>query len=743
MEFKLRHFSNKIITILIILATIFSNFDLIANRSDVLNKLPDNMTTEERIEHLRKEIKFYDTKDPKKVIRLSNDLLKISYSTQNSDLEYESLNYIAMAYVDLKETEVSNSYLFKALDLLKESEPDSIKSKLYNNIGSNYFFQDKFDSSAYYYEKALDINKRINNISEISILINNLAHLYNKLEQYEKAFEHNFYLLDIYEKQEDAEKTTDILIRIANSYIEISRFDDAVIFAEKAVNLVRLSNDTKKLARVLTTLGNVYLEKKEFKTAMTHYSEALSYVKDIKSSKGKAVLLNNIGLIQKQFGNYKEAFQKIEESIEIRKEIGAEDDLFHPYTSLAELSMKQGKFYDAIKFLHSAMAISVKNNERKEINDTYYLLYTSYKNLDKYDSALKYYESYTMLKDSLVDSELSSVVENLKIKYETEKKESENNLLRNQNTTQKIYFTVILGLIFAFLILLYAKYRSKQETNRKLNEKNEQIKKQHDELQQMYSQLQLSEEQLREANATKDKFFSIIAHDLKNPIHAITLSSDLLINKFKYMDAEQLVEVVQNINKSGNHLSVLLTNLLEWSRAKTYSIDFQPEIIDLRNASRDTMGLLEMNAKKKDISLVNNITDSTFIYADPNMIDTILRNLVSNAIKFTPQNGFVSISANVENESVVIKVKDNGIGMSSEDQHKLFRLDVHHTTKGTYNEKGTGLGLLLCKEFVEKHEGTIEVKSEIGEGSTFIIRIPLNKTNLPLNKSITIAKTSK
>lgn len=717
-------------TIILIICLILSNFLY----SDTLfaDKYIDIKNNNVYFEILDK-INLLGNQNPEVRIKLANQILKKSYSEKNKNMELKALNLIGLAYLDLKDYGRANENFFNALNLMTKSDDDTIHSKLLINIGNTFFFMDSLDRAIDYYENSLVIINKSNNPSEKIIALNNLGHLYSKLGRYDKSFENLFELLKIYEKQKFSDKITDVLLRISNNYVDLEKYDDAIKFAKKSVKNERKLNNLSRLARALVTVGNIYQKQNDINSALGYYLEAYEYIKD-QNTRMKAVLLNNIGLIQKHFGKYREAFDYIKQSIDIYELLGDEQMLFYPHTSLAELSMRQGKYFNAIEYLKSALKIASNYEDINQLHNTYMLLYDSYKHLEKSDSALKYFENALMLKDSIANSELSFIIENTKVKYETEHKEAENKLLKQQNIIQKISFFVITSLIFILLLLLFAKYKGKQTANKKLNEKNEKISNQHNELQSMYEQLQKREEDLREANATKDKFFSIIAHDLKNPIHAITLSSDLLINKFKYMDAEQLVEVVQNINKSGNHLSTLLTNLLEWSRAKTSSISFHLDKLELHIAVQSNIDLLNFNANKKDIKLINNVPIRTIIPADINMLDTILRNLISNAIKFTPKHGQVIIKSELKDDLLQIIVQDSGIGIKEVDMQKLFRIDVHHTTKGTSNEQGTGLGLLLCKEFAERHGGNIFVESEFGKGSTFIVNLPYYELNKIVKK---------
>jgi signal transduction histidine kinase/ligand-binding sensor domain-containing protein len=230
--------------------------------------------------------------------------------------------------------------------------------------------------------------------------------------------------------------------------------------------------------------------------------------------------------------------------------------------------------------------------------------------------------------------------------------------------------------------------------------------------------------ELQELNVSKDKFFSIIAHDLKNPFQAIIGFSEMLKEEMKSGDIATSENYAGLINTSANQTFRLLENLLEWANSQRGKITFNPVSINLRELVNEEFGVLSDMAKGKNIVLKSSFDDNLSFIADKNMINTILRNLISNAIKFTHKNGRVEVMAMISNNQVEISVSDNGIGMTNETMAKLFRLDGNLSTRGTENEKGTGLGLFLCKEFVEKHGGKIWVESESGKGSIFKMVLP-------------------
>ena len=231
-------------------------------------------------------------------------------------------------------------------------------------------------------------------------------------------------------------------------------------------------------------------------------------------------------------------------------------------------------------------------------------------------------------------------------------------------------------------------------------------------------------QQLKELNAAKDKFFSIIAHDLKNPFNAIIGFSNILIEQIHKNDYEGISEYAGIILDSSKRAMSLLTNLFQWSRSQTGRMEFNPEHIELVELINDVIKLSNDSALQKSITLSKELPRSVPIFADKAMINAIFRNLISNAIKFTHENGNIIISAKQEQNEVIVTVSDNGVGIRKDAIDKLFRIDECYSTPGTQKEKGTGLGLLLCKEFVLKHVGKIWVESEFGIGSSFFFTIP-------------------
>lgn len=238
--------------------------------------------------------------------------------------------------------------------------------------------------------------------------------------------------------------------------------------------------------------------------------------------------------------------------------------------------------------------------------------------------------------------------------------------------------------------------------------------------------LRKSEARLSELNATKDKFFSIIAHDLRNPFHNIVGFSSLLVRDVMAKDYDGIGKYADIIQESSLQAMELLKNLLEWSRSQTGRMEFTPVKIRMDQLVEGVIGSMSAPARFKNISVCTNLPNHLTAFADKEMLSAILRNLISNAIKFTNPEGSVVVSACQQKNEILVSVTDTGVGIDEDEIWKLFRIDKNHSTFGTHDEKGTGLGLILCKEFVDKHGGKIWVESEPGNGSKFSFTIPKN-----------------
>ena len=273
--------------------------------------------------------------------------------------------------------------------------------------------------------------------------------------------------------------------------------------------------------------------------------------------------------------------------------------------------------------------------------------------------------------------------------------------------------------------LLYEQADALNETNTLLEERQQQIEEQAEQLRTQAEYLEDTNKNLLELNEIKDKFFSIIAHDLRNPFTSLIGLSEMLNKNHSKFDKKDLERITQNIFLAAKSTFDLLENLLEWARIQTNKISFVPRSVCFNGICKEIIEHLQPNCESKNIRMIFTLKEDLFVTADVNMVKTILRNLVTNAIKFTDKNGAIEIKASKNEDYATITISDNGVGMDEKNRSRLFDSFQQFSNTGTRGEKGTGLGLMLCKEFVEKHDGKIWVESELGKGSDFKFTLPL------------------
>ncbi len=294
---------------------------------------------------------------------------------------------------------------------------------------------------------------------------------------------------------------------------------------------------------------------------------------------------------------------------------------------------------------------------------------------------------------------------------------------------QKIFFELIntnSKLTLAMLKGLVLRLRDYNKLEVELKNSNKEVQRQKEELEKQRFELEA-------LNSTKDKFFAIIAHDLKNPFSTVLGLSELLAREFESFDSERLKEFIHQIYKYSNNTFNLLENLLQWSMVQTGRMPLRPKLVDIGILVSENVELLQGNAKQKQIAILLDGIDRRIAFVDSNMITTVVRNLLSNAIKFTPVNGEIHITISDKGDMWLVSVTDTGIGIAPEDQKRLFKIDSNPTTIGTQQEKGTGLGLILCKEFVERNGGVIGLESVPNMGSRFYFTVPKSDYSDTLN----------
>jgi signal transduction histidine kinase len=411
------------------------------------------------------------------------------------------------------------------------------------------------------------------------------------------------------------------------------------------------------------------------------------------------------------------------------------------YINMAEVMKHRKNYNNALDNLKQAVVLGETIKSKYILKNAYEVYTGIYENQNNYQQALKYAELNRVYKDSIYSEENSKKITEIQKSYETEEKEKEIEILErdnqlkeldiNQRQSERNLVVIAIVLIMISILLLYSRYRVKTKANNLLNGINTEIARTNSELSKTNKKIDDQNKELKklktgqkELIATRDKFFSIIAHDLRNPFNAILGFSSLLIKSYNEFDKNQKKDFILKIKRAAEETYRLLENLLEWARSQSNQIEYKPGDLSLVSVVDDVLLALSPELKIKDVNIAIDIHKSLKVFADDNMLKTILRNLISNAIKYSYEKGRITITGRGLKGVVKICVEDNGTGIDEKNLEKLFKTDEKFKAEGTANEKGTGLGLVLCKEFVGKNKGEIWAESEFGKGSRFCFSIP-------------------
>jgi signal transduction histidine kinase len=546
-----------------------------------------------------------------------------------------------------------------------------------NNLGNDYYDLGKYDEAYYYFTQSYKIARSIEDSLKMTIAIYNIGRVLNELGQFELALNHFNFSEQISKDINDTDGAIYVQDARGELYLKKKDYKKAEEYLMSALNSLRARNLTIIEPRVLKRIAQLKFELKEFDQALAYYDSAMELHK--KAS-------NEFGVAEANLG-------------------------------ISEIYIEQGKFDEAFKLLESVLETSKNINAQKmEIECLEKLSYLAEKKED-YKGALNFHKTFKSLEDSLYSQEMLEKLFQDQLRFQTEIKDHEIAELSKENAEQfsamkrQDLLQNILVVVMALAgILLFTVYRSGQrriKINKLLVDHQKEIKRRNDELEQL--------------NQVKDKFFSIISHDLRSPLNS--LSAILKLIEEKNITQEEFIKLSGELKVQFNHTRSLINNLLDWALLQMDKLKIQTEKIELAHFIDDNIKLLE-TISPKEVKLINMVPSGTYAFADPNMLNLIIRNLIMNAIKFSEAGGLIELSSKDQDKQFYqLSVKDYGIGISKDVQQLLFDKTSGYSTRGTANEKGTGLGLILCKEFVEKNGGKIWFESEEGKGSTFTFTI--------------------
>jgi len=609
-----------------------------------------------------------------------NSLQKLDEKEQVDSLSVLCWNYRSIT------PRTSIKYGLLALKKMEKISYFKHQSEVLNYLGVIYGNIGNLDSAYYYYQIALDVAKKSKRYSEIAYSLNNIGDYYFKNALYSTALEKMMEAYDIFEKENDKRGMAYVLNDIGEIYRNQQDYDKALDYFERSSKIRSERNDVRGLAKSL-----------EEKALMTFY-KAIDLSEKSDYLKGKSWALAGISDVFYAQGKREKALEYLFKALDMDKKIQNKYGEISSYNII-------GKIYIESNFL--ALAEEYLNKAEYESRNTGHLdqLLISYEYQTKlavakgnYKLAYDYQKMFEELKEKIYGQENKNKIADLQTAFITERKDRENILLKKDIEFEKStrnYAILITLLVLGSIILLVMRFKTQKKAN-------------------LY---------LTELNSSKDKFFSIIAHDLKNPFGAVSNFAEFLKTDYDDLTDVERKEIINGLYEASIDIQKLLMDLLTWARTQKGEIGVTKKNLNVKTLFDSICNSYSLAAKKKSINLKVEVDESTEISADKLIVETVIGNFVNNAIKFSYPNSEIRMFATKDSDKIRFSVKDSGNGMSPEIVDSLLKANSYLTTLGTSNERGTGLGLKICKDFAEIHTGQIFIESQVGKGSTFSFEI--------------------
>jgi signal transduction histidine kinase len=660
----------------------------------------------------------------------------LNKSETNKEKLADNYNNLANLY---SHNDIDSAYFFvkKALELSK-------KAGYKNGEAEAYYLFSYFDDRTGKLEKAIDnlqkaitIYTELGDSSYLTGCYNNLGVLYSYSTDQKTSLEYFIKAMNLAEQHKETFALSEAYSNIGSYYEFLKEYVSALKYYNKALEVDLKTNNPHNIAFSYITVGSINLKLHRYESAHDSLMKAKQLISLVDDNYRKTELYINLADYFIETGQLDSAYNHIQLARELNSKEGYNRLNADVLTLEGDILLKQKKYNECLVFYDNAIEQYLKQNVLDALYDIYINKSTALSELGTHKRAYEILKNAQKLNEDFKPQEIaktlgefehSEALKEEKAKFRLEQEiqiqKNENDLILIRAKLHRAIFSIaFLTLIMALVIYLYI---VKRKHNLHLKENYKIIQDQKALLEENLLELKIKEKKLSELNATKDKFFSIIAHDLKNPFNVLIGLSDIVISDPDVRHSEDFEHIIDGIYQTATSGYNLLENLLEWARSQTGEIEYKPKLVMMNEILRLNASLFNEMAKAKKIEICILNSANQEVFADYNMVNLIVRNLLNNAIKFSFQESKIEIKAQRKDDFFIFTIQDFGIGMSEQTLAKLFKIESTNPQLGTANEKGTGLGLIICKEFIEKNGGEIWVESEEDKGSSFHFSLPVN-----------------
>ena len=649
--------------------------------------------------------------------------IQLAYQKQDSSKVKTSVQLIKALY--------QNKDFKKALLYIDQTENLSNQLGYTKGIADTHYYKaliytqkDDYFNAIDSYNKAKSYYQELNDVLGIAQVNNSIGVIEIRRGNYATGLKLSLSAIQVFEERHLPNELSKVYNNLAEAYFNTNEIDKALEFNLKALTVREQLKDSSGIKASIKNIAHLYSKRREHRKAIEYYETLLSLINPEKDMLLRGEILPKIGDEYLQFNDYDKAAAYLIEGLKLNRELKNNDGILSALNSIAHLNLKQNKTNLAEMQLNEAFQYAQQSNNQFEILKNYKLQKDLDSTKGRYQSAFQWQRKYYQLKSELEKNEVSQIPDNLEEVHllDAEKtlpiQENNETLRESQKQIKNLKF-YLYGLIAAlivaltFLIIQFSKRKNDFKLVDDYKYKLEQVQIQNKNIKNQIADLE-------EINKVKDRLFSIVSHDLKDSISSIKGFIDLL--REEGITQEEFYELIPELSENADNASLLLFNLLNWSKTQMQNLEPNPELFNIQEVFHTKMALIEQKVEQKRIVVIDE-SQRDLIYADKSMIEIVIQNLLTNAVKFSRVGDMITVSNRIQNGNALICVEDTGVGIEKENLDKLFQINAF-TTLGTKNEKGTGLGLSICKELVELNHGKIWVESTVNVGTKFFVELP-------------------
>jgi signal transduction histidine kinase len=627
------------------------------------------------------------------------DSLYVQINSSDKKVALQALNALVSLQVDSLPGECMD-YARHAQQLAKKLNDNKEIANADFSLALCFDQMTQLDSALYYYNKALKEFQTTQDKEKIVGCLNNLGILYKRQGNYAKALDLQLEGLSIRKQLGNQREICQAYNNLGNLYLTIRDTAQAIQSYMNGKEIAEKLNDSIANIYIGLNLGRMMAGQKQYEKAKSILQEVLKLSQEKRSIIGKVSSMNLLSYIEQANKNDEGAFRLADEALQISLKYDYMQGLINSYEILGEYYKRKEKYQQSLDYYLKALDICDKRNFRDKRHDLHKGISEVYEFMQLPGKALYHFKEYSVLKDSIYNRENDQQLASIQHKHELENKENEKMLLEEKYKKQQqqqaftLLLVFLLLLIITMLVVLIYKHRQARKY-------------------------------LIELNEQKDRMFSLISHDLRGPIGGIKALFDLILDN-EDITPNEMKNIITESKEVIDSTYNLLENLLNWGRSQAGRIVVHPQYMAIAPLASQSLKLFSPSVQKKNIRVINTVDEKHQVYADKAMIEAVIRNLISNAVKFTYPKGEISISSQEEGHQIILTVSDSGTGMNKDTIREIFEDKLTSSKKGTFDEGGAGIGLRICHDFVLRNNGRLTIESEVGKGSRFSVILPVS-----------------